>query len=440
MKISPARKAVFEILLKIDREKAFSSYLLPAYEEKLNRADRALCHKLTLGVLRRRMYLDKIIASLTGRGLEQFDAEVLTALRLGTHQLLFFDKIPDYSAINESVNLVKAYRKRSAAGLVNAVLRRVSREEVFEFNFTDPIDKISVMTSHPRWLIENWEEQFGGEIAENIAAANNLEPSLAFRPTVRFARAETARQNEIFELLKSKGVVRSTIAPDSFVAEKADQELLELAAGGLIYFQGESSQLVADAVGLRAGESFLDVCAAPGSKTTDIARKKTDGAQLVAGDLYPDRVAFLKKNCQRQGAGFVSILRYDAEKDLPFARESFDRILVDAPCSGTGTIRNNPEIRYFLRPGDIDELAEKQLRILGRASKLVKRGGRLVYSTCSLEKKENEEIAESFMKLSGFQKIRPGLSEKFLTDQDFVRTFPSRDGTDGFFIAVFEKN
>ncbi len=188
---------------------------------------------------------------------------------------------------------------------------------------------------------------------------------------------------------------------------------------------------------------FLDVCAAPGSKTTYIARQKVKDARqnlLVAGDLYEHRAKTLQANCRRQAAGFIKILRYDAEKDLPFADETFDAVLVDAPCSGTGTIRHNPEIRYFLQETDFAELAEKQLRILQNASKVLKKNGRLIYSTCSLEREENESVSERFTaENTEFERVAPPIGERFLTTEGYARTFPQTDKTDGFFITVFEK-
>ncbi|MET0753005.1 MAG: 16S rRNA (cytosine(967)-C(5))-methyltransferase RsmB [Pyrinomonadaceae bacterium] len=429
--VSPARFAAFEILTKIEREKAFSSAILPIYEENLSVKDRALCHELTLGVLRRQIYLDRIIEKLTNKNVEKFDLAVVLALRLGLYQLLFLDKIPDYSAINESVNLVQKAKKTSAKGLVNAVLRRVLREKV-ELDFTDEIEKISVKTSHPRWLIEKWTRQFGFEETEKLALANNETPKPAFRFTGNFHHGDTETRS-FFETSK--------FVEGCFIAEKIDSNLLELAGKSEIYFQDEASQMVAGIIKPEENQKFLDVCASPGSKTTQIGNRKSEiGNLIVAGDLYFQRVKFLRENCRKQGVDFVQIVQYDAEKSLPFAENAFEWVLVDAPCTGTGTIRHNPEIRYFLREKDFAELSGKQLEILKNASKLVKSGGKLIYSTCSLEREENESVVEKFLEAHAeFRKIVPELAERFLTDENFARTFPQRDEMDGFFIAAFEK-
>jgi 16S rRNA (cytosine967-C5)-methyltransferase len=409
-KVSPARTAAYQILLKIETDKSFSSVMLPIYEESLAANDRGLCHELTLGTLRKQIYLDKLIESFSTKKL---DASVRIALRLGLYQLLFLDKIPAYSAINESVNLVHLAKKQSATGFVNAILRRSVREK-FEPKFIDEIERISIETSHPRWLIERWIRSFGIKETEKIAVANNETPRLDFRFTAKTVE-ETKRQCDT----------------------ATRRELFELAERGEIYFQDKASQIVGQTVALKEFESFLDVCAAPASKLSQIADGGSQITKLrIGGDLYPRRLQISREICQKQGINNVQFLQYDAEKSLPFADESFDVILLDAPCTGTGTIRRNPEIRYHLSEKDFAELAAKQLKILGNASKLVKRNGRLIYSTCSLEVEENEQVIENFLAENmSFEAVKTNLPEKFLTERGFARTFPNRDDIDGFFIA-----
>ena len=434
MNISPARVAAFEILSKIESEKAFSSVLLPFYEEKLPPKDRALCHALTLGTLRKQIYLDRIIEKITNKKAGKLDSAILLILRIGLFQLLFLDKIPAHAAINEAVNLVQKAKKTSAKGLVNAVLRRANREKI-ELDYADATEKTAVETSHPRWLIEKWEKQFGAEETKKLAFANNVTPDMVFRLTRK------SDENTI-EILKKLGleIAESEITSNAWKASGASELLRLYAAEGKIYFQDEASQLVGNAVNLTGQESFLDVCAAPGSKITQISNSIAHVSNLIAGDFYEHRVRNLKENCLRQGASVIRIVRYDAEKTLPFADESFDAILVDAPCSGTGTIRHNPEIRYFLQGNDFKALAEKQLLILKNASKVLKKNGRLIYSTCSLEPEENETVAEQFLvENKEFQTIAPKISERFATLEGYARTFPQKHNADGFFVAVFEK-
>lgn len=429
MKISPARTAAYDVLLRIASENAFSSVLLPEFEADLAANDRALCHEIVLGVLRRQIYLDKLIDLLAKK--PKFDAEVRIALRMGIFQMLFLSKVPSYAAINDSVNLVQRAKKSSAKGLVNAVLRNVQRSLPI-LTYSDEIDRISVETSHPKWLIERWIGEFGPAEAESLAIANNIAPKTTFRLTARS---------------KKKGLeipdswTKSTLVDGCFSVERIQPSTLDLAKTGDIYFQDEASQMVGSSVRLAEGSMFLDVCAAPGGKTTQIA-SIFDGSKrmLAAGDRSGWRVRLLKENCERQEAE-VSVVQYNAEIALPFAENTFDVLLIDAPCSGTGTIRNNPELRYFLKPSDIDELSAKQRRIIKNASKLVKPEGQIYYSTCSLEREENEEVMMEFLAGGGeFQKAVPNVVDRFITPEGFMRTFPQRDGLDGFFLAVLQRS
>ncbi len=429
MNISPARTAAFDILFRIETEKAFSSALLPLFEENLSKLDRGLCHELTLGTLRRQIYLDRFIGTFSGG--KKLDIEVRIALRLALYQLIFLTKVPQYSAINESVNLVQRAKKTSAKGFANAILRRAIKERP-KLAFIDEIERISVGESHPRWLIEKWSSDFGIDETARIAAANNEVPTTAFRMV---GTASALGKNIASRARRSKYV------EGCFNADLDERQLFDLAESGQIYVQDEASQMVAKAVKVSSGERFLDVCAAPGGKTTLIALGYAGPSVLIAaGDKRWSRLEFLSGNCRRQGVGSVQIIQFDAERKLPFADGSFDVILVDAPCSGTGTIRRNPEIRYFLKASDFANLFEKQLSILENASKLVRSGGSVIYSTCSLESEENEAVCKRFLgEFPEFMKAMPNVPEAFITDDGFGRTWPQRDNMDGFFIAAFRR-
>jgi 16S rRNA (cytosine967-C5)-methyltransferase len=271
-----------------------------------------------------------------------------------------------------------------------------------------------------------WSEQFGPERAAGLAEANNRVGRHAFR-------------------VIADGPVDVGNAPKSkfvegcYLIDRMARHLIESAERGDIYFQDEASQMVAAAVSVPNGGRFLDVCAAPGGKTGMILRYQDVGF-AAAGDLYWPRVQTLRENLHKQGVQKIGLLQYDAETPLPFADEVFETVLVDAPCSGTGTIRHNPELRYFVREPDICELVEKQLRILKNASKLVKPGGSLVYSTCSLETEENEGVCRRFMSAEpAFERVDPNLPSQFITHDGFGRTFPDRDEMDGFFVADFRR-
>jgi len=442
IQISPSRCAAFDVLLEVETKKSRSDALLAHFGENLTTQDRGLCHELVLGVLRRKLYLDRVISQLAKGSAEKFDQEILIALRIGLYQLLYLERIPAYSAINDSVNLVKRAKKTSAANLVNAILRRASREKKFSFEFIDEIERVSILQSHPRWLIERWTNQFGLAEVEKIALANNL----ASQATFRFTRKSSA---DLIERLKESGAefAEGEFVSGCFRVSKRSDLLEEFARQGEIFFQEEASQLVGNLVGLKSTENFLDVCASPGGKTTLISKlaDKSSGDAVadsirIAGDLSGRRVKLLKEICLKLGEKSLDIVAHDATRSLPYRDGSFDVVLLDAPCSGTGTIRHNPEIRYFLERKDFAELAAKQLKILNNASKLIKHGGRMIYSTCSLEKEENEAVCGKFLvKNTAFSLIKPNLAERFVTAEGFARTFPQNDKMDGFFIAVFEK-
>lgn len=423
--VSPARRAAFEILRRV-ADGAFSSFLLAAEEPGLKPADRALCHELVLGVLRWQLYLDKIVEHFAKRSVESLDLPVRIALRMGLYQLRFLSRIPAAAAVNESVTLVRSAKLSSAAAFVNAVLRRAIREADYDpaAETQDPLEKIAIATSHPVWLIDRWANSFGLAEAEAFARANNNIPPTAFRVI-----STRASQEDVLSQLTSAGasIEPSTIAKNAFRVSGASALLRELSAAGKIYLQDEASQLVPQLLNLQPGERALDLCAAPGGKTTLLADLVNDNAFIVAADRYATRLNTVTTTTALHQLHSINPLLLDAGRQLPFAPASFDRVLVDAPCSGTGTLRRNPEIRWRLTNDDIQTFATAQQQFLLNAARVVKPGGRLVYSTCSVEREENEQVVEHFLQ----------------TKPDFhvlktLRTWPHREGSDGFFMVLFE--
>ena len=424
--ISPARLASFNILQQVETG-AFSSILLAAEEPRLIPADRALCHELVLGVLRWQLHLDKISEHFAKRRIESLDPAVRIALRLGLYQLRYLTRIPASAAVNESVSLVRLARLSSATGFVNAVLRRAIREADYDpaTEVSDPLEQIAIRTSHPRWLIERWARSFGVEEAEAFAQANNVVPPTAFR--VVQVRANEA---EVMSRLTSAGatVERSSVAAGGWRVSGATSLVRELSSEGQIYLQDEASQRVAEILEVRGGERVLDLCAAPGGKTTLMADRSADNALIVAADRSPTRMDTIIATTNLHGLKSIKPLLLDAGETLPFASNSFDKVLLDAPCSGTGTLRRNPEIRWRITEAEIRTFAENQKRFLTNAAEVVKPGGRLVYSTCSVERDENEEVIEEFVARDHRFKV-----------MSTQRTWPQREGADGFFMAVFER-
>lgn len=437
--VSPARREAFNILRRVEEEGAFSTVLLASVDDRVRAEDRALAYELVLGVLRRQLFLDALIEHYSSRRAEGLDAPVRRALRLGLYQLRFLSRIPQSAVVNESVNLAHLARLRSAAPFINAVLRRATREPDYDpaADVAEPLERLSIETSHPRWLVGRWADALGVEAAAALARANNEAPPTAFR-----AVAGRAGEREVLDELRAAGGVlhESGIAPGAWRIEGGGARLRELARAGKIYLQDEASQLVAHVLDARAGERVLDVCAAPGSKTTHVATRAEDLSLIVAGDLYLHRLRTVSEAASRQGVKNLGLVVHDAETSLPFPDNSFDRVLVDAPCTGTGTLRRNPEIRWRITDRDVLDLSSRQARILAHAARTLKPGGRLVYSTCSVEREENEEVAARFLASErDFGQVVLTAPPNLQSAGGYFRVWPHRDGADGFFIAAFER-
>ena len=440
--VSPARLAAFEILLRV-ADGAYASVLLPAREAELGPQDRGLCHELVMGVLRRQLWLDRLAEHYSNRKVADLDLPVRIALRLGLYQLRFLSRVPASAAVNESVNLVHSVRLRSAGSFVNAILRRATREPDLDptSNIHEPLEYLSVATSHPAWLLERWLEAFGPAEAEAFAFSNNEVPPVAFRVVT-----SRASEDDVYERLRQAGaeLVPSKFAKGGWRVKGGGSLLAELAAAGQIYLQDEASQLVAAALDAQPGERVLDLCAAPGSKTTQIADRSLDaaglGALVVAADLHEHRLRTLVSAAHLQGLSNIHSVALDGLLHLPLREGFFDRVLVDAPCSGTGTLRRNPEIRWRISPANIEEMRVRQTQLLDNAARAVKPDGRLIYSTCSVEHDENEAVVQTF--LENNESFRPGqlgIDAALGTHPGMARTWPHRQGTDGFFICALQR-
>jgi 16S rRNA (cytosine967-C5)-methyltransferase len=435
MAVSPARAAAFAILLRVERESAYAVELLhSAILDGLSPVDRNLTTDIVMGVMRWRSLLDDAISAFVAVSFRKLDLEVLTALRMGCYQLAFLTRIPDHAIVHEAVELVKQARKRSAAGLVNAVLHKLSRNRE---GLLARRDGLAQAYAHPQWLIERWTKQFGPETTEQICRYDQQVPATVVR---------LADDRDKDELLKNGiELEHGTLVKSGYVVVKGDITSTELFHHGKVAIQDEGSQLVAALVG--HGKRILDCCAAPGSKTAALASASPE-AEIVAADIHPHRARLLRRLVADRN---VHVIAADATR-LPLA-SSFDRVLADVPCSGTGTLARNPEIKWRLRQEDIVDLQLRQTAILDAALKHVGKGGRLVYSTCSLETEENERVVEAGLSKNPAFKI-VAVREELLklksagiliwenVDQlvrgDFLRTISGVHPCDGFFAAVFE--
>jgi 16S rRNA (cytosine967-C5)-methyltransferase len=441
--VSPARQRAYDILLRVETERAYAAPLIAAPgDSELSREDRALAQEIVLGVLRLRSSLDYFIERYCRRPIEKLDLPVLIALRIGLYQLRNLTRVPRSAAVNESVKLVKRTGTTSAAGLVNAVLRKAARhpDQRPGDGIADPLERASVELSHPRWMLERWQASLGADKARQFALANNTPQATAFR--VNTLRSSI---DEVLTDLNTKSITvrASQLAPGGFVVESGSARLVnEAARSGLIYLQDEASQLVSILLEPRSGHRVLDLCAAPGSKSSHIAALTEDQAWIIASDLHPHRLRVLRATCERLGIASIDLIAMDATQPLPFieSAQTFDRVLLDAPCSGTGTLRGNPEIKWRLTSGDLARLAALQSLLIERAAAAVAPAGRLLYSTCSIEREENEDVVRRFLAANAqFKVVRPNARADLMTTEGFVRTFPHKHDCDGFFAAVLER-
>jgi len=446
MSVSPARAAAFDILLRVEADDAYASELLHSeYCAGLTSLDQGLATELVMGVLRWRSSLDEAIAGVSAQNLARLDREVLVALRLAVYQLGWLHRVPARAAIHESVELVKRARKRSAAPFANAVLRKLAESPALIHDHVEPLlavaDPVALAqtSAHPSWLVRRWVAQFGIDIAARICAFNQSPPVTAIR--LRDASAEAE--------LRDLGI---DLAPGSFLANArrvigGDVTKTKPYIEGRIAIQDEASQLVAALVG--RGSRILDCCAAPGGKTWAIADRNPE-ASIVAVELHARRAQLLRK---RVSAGNVEVVPGDI-RDLP-PGDSFDRVLVDVPCSGTGTLARNPEIKWRLRPEDLADLRPRQLAILQAAVKHLAPGGTLIYSTCSLEREEDESVIEEALRANSSVHLLDIRSElvrlrdagelvttialETLVSGAYLRTIPGIQPCDGFFVAMLRK-
>jgi 16S rRNA (cytosine967-C5)-methyltransferase len=441
MAVSPARLAAFNILVRVERESAYAVELLhSSLLDELSPVDRNLATEIVMGVLRWRSVLDETIARLSFTPFRKLDFEVLTALRMGVYQKQFLSKVPAHAAVNETVELVKQAKKVSAAGLVNAVMRKVKSVAYDPHGSKlNGVEHLSAALAHPKWLAQRWASYFGDEAAQKICEYDQRVPATVLR--LSRPEDETALVTQGIQL--GTGALMATAR----IVTSGDASATEMFHAGKIAIQDEGSQLVAALVG--QGRRILDCCAAPGGKTAAMATRLPE-AEIVATELHPHRATLLRRLAPQTN---VEVATADA-LTLPYGAD-FDRVLADVPCSGTGTLARNPEIKWKLTPEDLVDLQFRQIAILKAAMRHVSPGGRLVYSSCSLEPEENEQVVaaalagSSDFKIVSVQVELQRLQEsgelvwkdiEKLISGNFLRTIPGVHPCDGFFAAVLEKH
>jgi 16S rRNA (cytosine967-C5)-methyltransferase len=441
------RQIASEILLKVESRDAFADILLDqAYTSSpLSERDRALLTELVYGTLRWRLNIDAQLSRQLRRPLNDTEAFVRNLLRATVYQLLFLDKIPDYAAVNEAVRLAKAHAGSKVAGFVNGVLRNLLRERDRIAGGKRPSDSIAslaVETSHPEWLVRRWVEEFGREEAAALMMANNEKPPLVARVNLR----KTSRE-ELLKLFRQSSITAEATrwSPQGIsVSGGPPVSRLPGFADGLFQVQGEASQLVAYLLSPESGDRVLDACAAPGGKSTHLAELTGDTGHVLATDRSARGIRKIQESAIRLGLQSIEVQCRDMAQEPPPSDRPFDRILVDAPCSGLGTLRAHPEIKWRRNESDIARLSRLQSELLNRVADSLKTGGVLVYSTCTLSRAENADVVEDFLKSHRQFELEDAADylpeqAKPLVQDGYFRPLPHRHNTDGFFAARMRK-
>jgi 16S rRNA (cytosine967-C5)-methyltransferase len=444
--IDQARDAAVRIVYKVLREGAYSNIIIRQVleEGRLGRLDKALVTEIANGTLRNLGRIDWIKSQFIKKN--RIDPWIEDIIRCGIYQLLFLDRVPDSAVCNESAELARKHSHEGTVKFVNGVLRNISRsKEKLEYpdKEKDIVKYLSVFYSHPEWMVKKWVRDYGKEFTEELLKANNETPPFS----IRCNRLKANRQ-ELMAMLAEEDIECSEgrynseaiyIRGTSAIEDKATFKK------GYYQVQDESSMLVAHVADPQTGERILDMCSAPGGKTTHIAELMENRGEIVARDIHKNKLKLVEENCSRLGVNIVRTELYDAMQMDDASLESFDKVLLDAPCSGLGVIRRKPDLRWKKEPDNFRELAKLQRKMLELASKYVKHGGILIYSTCTINKTENIQLIEDFLsgsedfKLESITGKIPGNLVCESANKGYLELFPNTHGTDGFFIARLVK-
>ncbi len=437
-----ARELAFKILCDIEENNNYSNIAINKYfkHKDINNQERGFATELVYGVVENKYYLDYIIDKLSKIKTQKLSICVKILLRMGIYQLAFLDSISEYAAVNETVNLVKKYDKRSS-GFVNAILRNVIRnkEEVLKLDIDSKIMYLSTKYSYSPWMVKNWIKSFGEEFTKDLLEANNEKPNL-------YIRANTLKitRDELINKLNEMGV-KSYKVPMIDEAIRVENlkniENNHLFKQGLFTIQDISSMMVGKVVNPKENSLVLDICSAPGGKTTHVATLMNNTGKVIARDVFDHKLKLIQNTVDRLGLTNVEVEKFDALKFDENSIDKFDYVLTDVPCSGLGIIRRKPEIKYKAK-AELKELPLIQRQILDNASKYVKLNGTLLYSTCTIQDNENIDIINEFLKDNDNFKLVP-INEVNVDldneDKGYLKIYPNIHGMDGFFIAKLKR-
>lgn len=440
------REVSLQILMKVNIEGAFSNIAINRQVEKSQAfQEENFIRELVYGVIENRKYIDYMIGKLSKRPIGKIHPPILEVLRLGVYQIVFMEKIPDRAAINETVNLAKKYGHQGTVKYVNGILRNLARKKdsLVLLDEKDPLSYLAIKYSYPKWMIEMWIRDYGYEFTEQLCIAGNMRPKL----NIRVNTLKTNRE-DLYKILSSQGykLYKTPYARDGLIIENPKLiTSLEEYKKGYFTIQDESSMLVSQVMDPREGSLVLDVCSAPGGKTTHLAQFMNNKGRIIARDIHEHKLKLVEGNYNRLGIDIIDTEIFDASNFDENLVEKLDYCLVDAPCSGLGIIRRRPEIKWNRQEGDIRKLVDLQWEILNKVKDYVRPNGYLVYSSCTISRDENENMVEKFLdrnkefKLVGFEKKLNSREKVEDSTRGFIQLFPHIHQTDGFFIANFNK-
>ncbi|MDO8885382.1 16S rRNA (cytosine(967)-C(5))-methyltransferase RsmB [Candidatus Oleimmundimicrobium sp.] len=439
--IISARELALNVIYKVHTDKGFVNPLLSKAftKSKLSRLDKALTTELVYGTLRMEGSIDWIISQFSSRKINEISPKALDILRLGVYQIFYLDKIPARAAIDESVKLAKKNFHQGIANFTNGILREIERNKdkiIYPKKEDDLVTYISIKYSHPKWLVQKWIREMGPEETEDLCKENNVRPKLKLRTNLL---KNTAKK--LANLLKKKGITTfpSDLLPEGLViADGLNLDELEEFKKGLFFVQDESSMVVSHVLSPQEGETVLDICAAPGGKTTHLAEIMKNKGLIIAIDINSARLCLLEQSCKRMGCEIASIVELDALKLDKLLRKPVDKILLDAPCSGLGVLARRPDARWRKNSQQIRELAILQQKLLESAARFLKCGGRLVYSVCTISNEETLDIITNFLDTHSefeLEDINDRLPKQLKTGDKWIQFLPHKHKTDGMFIA-----
>ncbi|MEI3610942.1 16S rRNA (cytosine(967)-C(5))-methyltransferase RsmB [Pseudogracilibacillus sp. SO30301A] len=436
------RFVALDLIIRIEKEGSFSHLLISqAIQcEKLGLQDERLLTEIVYGTIERKLTLDYYLKPFI-RSPKKVADWVMNLLRMSVFQLEFLDKVPEYAVIHEAVEIAKQKGHKGIASFVNGVLRNIVRKGVPNTNeITDPIEKISIETSHPFWLVKRWVDQYGLKVTKEMCETNLLKKPVSLRVNQLRISREAA-----IEHLQNEAITAqiSPYVKDGIIIQQGNILKTTLLSDGLVSVQDQSSMLASIALQVEPDFNVLDACSAPGGKATYIGELMENKGTIHAYDLHKNKLTLIEENAKRLGLTNIKVGQSDARKLQEIhQRESFDRILIDAPCSGLGVIRSKPDIKYNKRVEDIYKLHEVQTSILEHVAPLLKKGGKLVYSTCTVDKQENEAVVQAFLHENknftideSFKEEIKDLMPNLYFTKFGLQLFPQTIQSDGFFMT-----